>query len=78
MRNEWYFCLKLTENEHHIVEGMLRNISPASKVVYYRELKEGHIPMIREVKVRGYINSVQAFMRKEQIFSHIVENPHRA
>lgn len=55
MANEFYFQTYLTENEHYIVEDMFRKFCDANglTLVYYRQLKQWHIPCIREVKVRG-------------------------
>lgn len=50
-----YFILNLTENEHYIVEDMIRDSLQESgygELVYYRQLKQGHIPMRREVKIK--------------------------
>jgi len=54
LNDETYFCIDLTEDEHSIVEDMLRVFCSENcmELVYYRKVKTGHIPGIREVKVR--------------------------
>ena len=54
MREDIYFCLDLTESEHEIISSELSEVCATNglELVYYRKLKEGHIPMIREIKVR--------------------------
>lgn len=54
-RQEIYFCLKLTEAEHYIVAEALKSQCErlGIKLLYYRKLKDGHVPMIREAKVVG-------------------------
>lgn len=53
--NQLYFRLSLTENEHYIVNDMFyRKCNELGlNLMYYRKLKNGHIPSIREVKVVG-------------------------
>lgn len=53
--NELYFCLRGTENEHGIIEGEILDEcrKHGCEMVYYRKLKEGHIPLHRECKVVG-------------------------
>lgn len=55
MANEFYFQMCLTECEHEIVEDMVRKVCNDNnlELIYYRELKSGHIPTYREIKVRG-------------------------
>lgn len=56
MHDGTYFQLTLTENEHYIVEDMLREFcatQPGMSVKYYRKLKLGHAPTYREVKIIG-------------------------
>lgn len=57
--SELYFTLKLTSNEHDIVEW--EYIRPFCKrlgvdLIYYRQFKTGHIPMHRECKITGLNN----------------------
>lgn len=77
MRNEQYFCLHLTENEHYIVEDMLRAFcnSNGLSVVYYRKLKNGHVPMYRECKITGNIGLLRGFLEKEKIIDNIEPFP---
>lgn len=79
MRNEIYFCLNLTSNEHWVIENELKEFCYKHDLdlVYYRELKEGHIPMHREVKIRGDIGYVRGYIRENKLEEHIVPNPHR-
>lgn len=53
MKTNFFFTTKLTENEHCIVEGMIREECQKQgiKVVYYRKFKHGHIPLYRECKL---------------------------
>lgn len=78
MRTEIYFCLELTESEHWRVEEELKSLCSQHELelVYYRELKEGHIPMHREVKLRGDINRVKAYIREHKLDKHVVPNPY--
>jgi hypothetical protein len=59
-RKEHYFRLKLTENEHFIIEDSLREICEQGglELLYYRKLKNGHVPLIREVKIKGNFGKV--------------------
>lgn len=80
--DEIYFCLNLTENEHYIVEDMIRKECNRldCQLKYYRQLKEGHIPMYREVKVCGtmkQLNSLKKYFHKEYISDNFEENPHK-
>jgi len=82
MRDESYFCLDLTENEHHIIEGYILDFIERNELdlelVYYRQLKEGHVPCHREVKLRGPdLNYFQRFIDEHSIDDHMVPNPWR-
>lgn len=74
--NEVYLCLHLTENEHYVVEGILRN---KFNVVYYRKLKDGHIPMYREVKILAKKHEVENFFASNEVMltEHVEPNPWR-
>jgi hypothetical protein len=63
--DETYFCMDLTEGEHFVVEDMLRTFCNENgmELVYYREIKTGHIPCIREVKVRHDAGNRGLFLR---------------
>ena len=81
MRQELYFCLNLTENEHYIVEDMIRDmcVTHNIKFHYYRKCKEGHVPMIRECKVEGAsVNYIKRLLVAEGIDKCIVPNPWNA
>jgi len=69
MRNEFYFTLNLTENEHYIVEDMIRDFCSKNsiKVIYYRKFKNGHIPMYRECKIQGDIPKFIKYLQSERI-----------
>ena len=79
MRNELYFCLHLTENEHYIICSELEELCEKHdlELLYYRQLKEGHVPMFREIKLRGEIGYVRGYIEKAKLEEHIVPNPHR-
>lgn len=77
-----YFCLYLTENEHYCVESAMREEAGVLglRFHYYRELKDGHVPMHREVKLdgtRGQVGAFKDWMRAEKYDGHVVQNPHR-
>lgn len=81
MNDELYFCLYLTESEHWIVENDINKMCGYLnlRLCYYRELKEGHIPMFREIKISGNGTSIKRFkkyMRQEKYDEHIKENPY--
>lgn len=52
---EFYFCLYLTSSEHEIIEWELKKKCEefGCSMLYYRQLKDGHWPMYREVKIVG-------------------------
>jgi hypothetical protein len=79
MSDELYFCLHLTENEHGVVMGELEDLCKNHDLdlLYYRELKEGHIPMYREIKLKGNIGYVRGYIKKSKLEEHIEHNPHR-
>lgn len=79
MNDEIYFCLHLTENEHGVIWGELEQLCKDKnlELLYYRELKEGHIPMYREVKLKGDIGYVRGYIEKEKLEEHIEHNPWR-
>jgi hypothetical protein len=60
MRNEIYFTTNLTENEHYIVEDIIRQFCKAKgwQVLYYRKFKNGHVSGYRECKIVGHIPSI--------------------
>ncbi len=49
-------------------------------LVYYRQLKDGHVPMYREVKVYGFIPDIMRFktwMDTKGYSDHIEHNPYK-
>jgi len=52
MKDVFYFTLSLTENEHDIMEGILFEEldKRGYELIYYRQYKTGHVPMMREAK----------------------------
>lgn len=82
MEDTFYFCMNLTENEHYVVESdfdkKCKELGMA--LVYYRVLKDGHVPMFREVKVQGTkrgIKTFKTFLVKERYTNHMQSNPHK-
>jgi hypothetical protein len=63
MTEELYFCLKLTTDEHSIMEGVIRKEAARlnCKVLYYRTMKNGHVAMFREVKLEGETQNINRF-----------------
>lgn len=53
MKTDFYFTTELTEEEHWIVENMIQKecIKRGYELMYYRQLKTGHVPLIRECKI---------------------------
>lgn len=81
---ELYFCLRLTENEHHIVSWDIQDKCKELDLefIYCRELKEGHVPLYREVKVSGtrtQIFKLKNWMRSEgvRLDCQVEGNPHK-
>jgi len=62
--NTHYFRLYLTENEHYIVEGYLKDFCQKNNLefIYYRTLKNGHVPCVREIKVKGERWKIEKFL----------------
>lgn len=78
MKEELYFCLCLTENEHYIVKEELQELCNKFnlQLKYYRELKEGHIPTYREVKIIGKdINKIKKYIKESDV--SVCKNPHK-
>lgn len=78
---EIYFCLHLTSTEHNIVQHDLTQECSklGCKLHYYRQLKDGHIPMYREVKISGeppQVRQVHAYLSKN-LRTSLERNPHR-
>jgi hypothetical protein len=79
---ELYFCLHLTENEHYIASWDFQKKCEELGLtfIYYRKLKEGHVPMYREVKVKGdrlLINQFKRFMKDKFYDEQVERNPHK-
>lgn len=74
MREDIYFCLDLTENEHAFVQEKLQEVCTNNEMelIYYRKLKTGHIPCIREIKVKfnGKSGNFFRFMNDEKLWNH--------
>jgi hypothetical protein len=69
---EMYFRTYLTEDEHDAVEHMIENFCLKNdlRLQYYRKVKTGHIPMIREVKViseGGSLGKLKKYLKDENI-----------
>lgn len=78
MTQEFRFCLKLTENEHYIVEDMIQAECDrlGLKLEFYRELEDGHVPMYREVKITGKTELLNDFFDKEHLADFVEPHPH--
>jgi hypothetical protein len=82
--NTLYFCMYLTESEHGWAEfdisDFLTESCPGCKLVYYRQLKDGHVPMYREVKIEGPQSGLDCFKRWFHSTSYkdfVEKNPHK-
>lgn len=76
-----YGCFDLSENEHYIVEDLLRKKCDeiGAKLIYYRKLKDGHVPCIREYKVEGakyMLYKIINFIQSEKMDKFATNNPH--
>lgn len=62
---ELFFTCRLTEDEHCIVKGQIREECERLGLilVYYRKFKTGHVPLYREVKVVGTGLQVNKFKK---------------
>jgi hypothetical protein len=74
--------MHLTENEHYIAEWDFQEKCEVLglTIVYYRKLKEGHVPMYREIKVKGErlaINQFKKFLKEKFYTEQIERNPHK-
>lgn len=81
-QHEFYFCLKLTSDEHYIVQSNIEKECCESGLVllYYRQLKEGHVAMYREVKVCS-VNEVRLgkfkkWLHEQMLDKNMEDNPH--
>lgn len=64
--NELFFTQYLTENEHYIVEDVIRQTANElnCEVKYYRKLKQGHVPGYRECKIIGQSVNLNELIEK--------------
>lgn len=79
MKDGYYFVLKLTENEHDAVSYVINEFCEKNFMTmkYYRKLKTGHRPMIREVKVMGNrrrIAQFKQFLVDNYIQDFVIDN----
>ena len=53
--SEFYFTTSATECEHTFIESLLEEFCRVNdfELVYYRKFKNGHVPMQREIKIKG-------------------------
>jgi len=60
MSEELFFTTRLTENEHYIVENMIKDRCAKNglNLVYYRKFKTGHVPTYRECKISGNFGKI--------------------
>jgi len=80
--DDLYFCIKLTEAEHQIGAEKLKEACDRAgvKLVFWRKLIDGHVPMFREVKVQGtqpQLDEIKKFIRDQQWLPRIERNPWR-
>ena len=63
---EFYFTTCLTEAEHSFVRDDIREFCNNNdmELVYYRSFKNGHVPLHREVKVRGDKGKIAQMLRE--------------
>ena len=73
-KDEHYFTLNLTEAEHSIIEDKLRKLcnEKGLELIYYRKIKSGHIPMRREVKIKGDITFVHSCFEQLDLMEDIL------
>ena len=76
-----YGCFDLTTEEHFIVEDLLRKKCDeiGAKLIYYRQLKDGHVPCIREFKAEGekwMLYEIMNFINSEKLNNFKTSNPH--
>lgn len=72
MKDGYYFVIKLTESEHDLVLSCIDDYCKENELQlkYYRKLKTGHVPMLREVKIiggRNKINKMKKYLNSEGI-----------
>lgn len=77
---EIYFCLRLTESEHWVVSEKIENKCKELGLTlkYYRTLKDGHVPMVREAKIIGAnVERIRGWFEAEKLNDNIIANPYR-
>jgi hypothetical protein len=79
MKDSYYFVIRLTENEHYCVASQIKQYCLEKELVpiYYRKISTGHVPMYREVKIKGNrseIGKLKQFMVSEHIKDFIVDD----
>lgn len=72
-KDEHYFTLNLTEAEHNIVENELRKLCDKKglELIYYRKMVD-HIPMFREIEIKGNITSVYSCFEQLGLMENIM------
>ena len=80
--DELYFCFVNTESDHFGLSQMLLDQCElhGCELRYYRELKDGHIPMWREVKLVGpkeKLNLVRRWLRENHVSDDFRKNPYK-
>lgn len=72
----------LTENEHYCVQSDFEKKAEelGLNFLYHRKLKEGHVPMFREMKFVGEkeaINRFKKFLTVNKYTDNMKKNPHK-
>jgi hypothetical protein len=77
MRNELFFTTRLTENEHFIVEDMIKDgcAKNGFDLIYYRKFKTGHVPTYRECKILGDLGKIRKML--DDLGIDYTDNYHR-
>lgn len=79
--DELFFTLFLTENEHWIVEDIIKTQAPKfnCQVRYYRKLKQVHVPCYRECKIVGEKSDIFKLSKvlEEEHYIYVNENHYR-
>jgi hypothetical protein len=64
-KDQFYSQIRATEEEHIVIEDAINEFcmqNPDVKLLYYRKLKKGHVPMYRELKVQGCVYKFLNFL----------------
>lgn len=77
---EMYNRTYLTENEHYVVEDLMRGYCLANglELKYYRKIKTGHEPCWREFKVVGDRGKLLKMVEEEQFKTAIDDSWRRS